>query len=86
MRSLPSGKRSGRAPFAVISSSEPQLSGVVPLIVPEPIRSPTRVLQPDTVWCASCWAMFQYIERKFVREIVVAGLPSGASDASRWIS
>lgn len=27
----------------------PQESAVVPLIVPDPIRSPTRTLQPDTV-------------------------------------
>ena len=35
------------------------LSGVSPLMVPLAMRSPERTLQPFTVWCASCCAMFQ---------------------------
>src|SRR6185437_6415023 len=85
-RRSPASRLSGTAPLRVISRSEPQLSGVVPLIVPEPIRSPTRVLQPETVWCASCCAMLQYIPRKFVRETTSGGRPAGASDAESSMS
>jgi hypothetical protein len=86
VRVLPSGSRSGCVPLCVSSSSEPYESCVAPLMVPEPIRSPTRVLHPDAVWCASCCAMLQYIVRKFVRQIVVGALPAGASAASRRMS
>ncbi len=50
----------------------PPTSGVEPLIVSEPMRSPTCVLQPATVWCANCCAMDQYKYLKLVRLTVVA--------------
>ena len=34
-----------------------------PEMVPEPMRSPGRMLQPETEWCASCCFMVQYLPR-----------------------
>ena len=71
VRLFPQSSVNGFRPFQLSSSKLPKDCGVGPLIVPEPIKSPIRVLHPETVWWASCWAMLQYKYLKLVREIVV---------------
>ena len=48
-----------------------------PEMVPLPNKSPGIMLQPVTVWCTSCWRIFQYMNLKFERVIAAgAGIPS----------
>jgi hypothetical protein len=83
-RVVPSGNTSGFSPRQVNSIMLPRDSNSLPEIVPEPKRSPARTRAPLLVACASCCAMLQYIERKFVRVTVRGARPSRRirSDAS----
>ena len=48
----------------------------VPLMVPEPRRSPGRALQPEMVWWASCCFIVQYMYLKLVLETTLPFPPS----------
>mmetsp|Transcript_4607 Transcript_4607/g.16489 ORF Transcript_4607/g.16489 Transcript_4607/m.16489 type:complete len:240 (+) Transcript_4607:253-972(+) len=61
-------------PFHESSSREADSPRVGPLTVPDPIRSPGRVLHPVTVWCASICSNDQYRFLTFERLITVLAL------------
>mmetsp|Transcript_22810 Transcript_22810/g.58052 ORF Transcript_22810/g.58052 Transcript_22810/m.58052 type:complete len:202 (-) Transcript_22810:949-1554(-) len=79
------GSTSGCAPPRVISSRHARESGVGPLIVPLPSRSPGRRLQPPHVWCATIWGHVQYMWRRLEAQTRVARCaPAGSrSTATR---
>ena len=42
----------------------------VPEIVPDPSKSPGRILHPVTLWCTSCWRGLQYMYLKLLCETI----------------
>mmetsp|Transcript_16519 Transcript_16519/g.56181 ORF Transcript_16519/g.56181 Transcript_16519/m.56181 type:complete len:234 (-) Transcript_16519:553-1254(-) len=82
----PSASATGCSPFQDSSSMEPYVPGSLPLMVPLPMRSPGRRLQPVTVWCTSCCRGVQYRLRRLLLPTTLASPPAGWSDTSRCTS